>query len=185
MLEIVLDYYDKYFYEFLEFWTPVLMISIGFIVLILETIGGLRAQYGRYNSKNFGLSAPIAWLLQESPAFLVPCFLVFYRKVLFYDQFNRLNTNLILLLYFMLHYFHRFNFYQKNQRIKILLYSVFYFQKRSFIYTARIKSNKRVNFLENGLAFIFCTVNGLQIGHYHTIFSSHSLFKWNFILGIS
>jgi hypothetical protein len=56
--------------------------------------------------------------------------------------------------------------------------------KRSFIYTARIKSNKRVNFLENGLAFIFCTVNGLQIGHYHTIFSSHNLFKWNFIMGI-
>ena len=47
----------------------------------------------------------------------------------------------------------------------------------------KIKSAKKVNFLENGLAFIFCFVNGLQIGHYHTLYASNSLLNWNFILG--
>lgn len=58
---------------------------------------------------------------------------------------------------------------------------LYYF--RSFIYTRRIKSTKKVNFLENGLAFIFCVTNGLQIGHYHTTYSANSLFKWNFLIG--
>ena len=47
----------------------------------------------------------------------------------------------------------------------------------------KIKSAKKVNFLENGLAFIFCFVNGLQIGHYHTIHALNSLLNWNFVLG--
>ncbi len=54
---------------------------------------------------------------------------------------------------------------------------------RSFIYTRRIKSERVVNILENSLAFIFCCVNGLQIGHYHTKFVRNSIFEWNFILG--
>ena len=47
----------------------------------------------------------------------------------------------------------------------------------------KIKSAKKVNFLENGLAFIFFFVNGLQIGHYHTLYASDSLLNWNFIIG--
>jgi hypothetical protein len=52
---------DKHMYEFLEYWTPVIMISIGSIVFILEAFFGFKAEYGRYNKKNLGLSAPIAW----------------------------------------------------------------------------------------------------------------------------
>ena len=40
-----------------------------------------------------------------------------------------------------------------------------------------------MNALENFLAFIFCTVNGLQIGHYHTYYSKSSLSDCNFIIG--
>ena len=54
---------------------------------------------------------------------------------------------------------------------------------RSFIYTQKIKSDKKVNFLENILAFIFCFVNGFQIGHFHTHHFKHALYEWNFILG--
>ena len=65
----------------------------------------------------------------------------------------------------------------------LLSINFFWFQNRSFIYTRKIISDKRVNYLENGLAFIFCVVNGLQIGHYHTVYRNNSLFDWNFILG--
>ena len=54
---------------------------------------------------------------------------------------------------------------------------------RTFIYTSRIKSDKKVNYLENALAFVFCSVNGLQIGHYHTVYKINSLFELNFIIG--
>lgn len=54
---------------------------------------------------------------------------------------------------------------------------------RTFIYTSRIKSDKKVNYLENFFGFFFCAVNGLQIGHYHTIYKASSLYEWNFILG--
>lgn len=37
--------------------------------------------------------------------------------------------------------------------------------------------------MENGLAFIFCVANGLQIGHYHARHISNSYLTWNFIIG--
>lgn len=93
--------------DFWEYWTPVIMISIGVIVFILEAFVGMKAEYGRYNKKKNGLPAPIAWLIQECPAFFVPLFLIFYNGVKFFDSFNRINTNLVLLLLFMMHYFNR------------------------------------------------------------------------------
>jgi hypothetical protein len=99
--------FQEFAYEFLEFWTPTLMITIGFIVILLETVGGMRAAYGRYNKSNRGLAAPIAWLLQESPAFLIPLALTLYRGSFLFDKNNHINTNFILLCYFMLHYFNR------------------------------------------------------------------------------
>lgn len=47
----------------------------------------------------------------------------------------------------------------------------------------RIKSEKRVNFMENICALLFCITNGLQIGHYHTFFAKSTLHDWNFLLG--
>jgi len=137
------------------------MIATGVVVIIVEAGFGIKANYGRYSSiTSIGFKAPVAWLLQESPAFLVPLGLLLYRKSSLFDGLQQLNTNLIVLSYFMIHYFNR-----------------------SFIYTMRIKSDKKVNILENFLAFVFCSVNGLQIGHYHTIYAQNSVKDWNFILG--
>lgn len=161
MLATLYQFVETHLYEFLEFYGPWLMISIGTIVFLVEAIGGVRAEYGRYNKKNMGFSAPVAWFLQESPAFLVPFGLWLYRGPSIFDKTTgSLNTNLIVLSYFLIHYFNR-----------------------SFIYTLRIKSSKKVNFMENGLAFIFCMVNGSQIGHYHTYISGNALSTWNFWLG--
>ena len=102
-----MDLYNRYMDEFLEFWAPVIMIVIGFLVLIVETLGKMRAAYGRYNTKNHGLSAPIAWLVQECPAFFVPFVLLIYRHVFLFDKENKINTNFILLSFFMIHYFNR------------------------------------------------------------------------------
>jgi hypothetical protein len=108
MLDFLISIIDKYMYEFLEFWTPMIMISVGFVVFILESLGGLRAAYGRYNTKNIGFSASVAWFIQESPAFFVPFFLSLIRGTFLIDSTkSQINTNFILLCYFLLHYFNR------------------------------------------------------------------------------
>jgi hypothetical protein len=61
LLKQIWAFGDKHMYEFLEYWTPVIMISIGTIVFVLEAFFEFKAEYGRYNTKNMGLSAPIAW----------------------------------------------------------------------------------------------------------------------------
>lgn len=161
MLDYLLELYDVYIYELLEYWIPLSMIIAAVVVFIAEAGVGLKAKYGRYSApNNIGLKAPIAWLLQECPAFFVPLFLIFYHKASLFNGLQQLNTNLIILGYFMIHYFNR-----------------------SFIYTMRIKSDKKVNVMENFLAFVFCSVNGAQIGHFHTVYVNNSVTDWNFILG--
>lgn len=177
MIENALLLIKTHWNIFWEYWTPVIMISVGIIVFILEAFGGLKAEYGRYNKKKNGLSAPIAWLIQECPAFFVPLFLIFYQGAKIYDSSLRINTNLLLLCLFMMHYFNRYNFKKNSQKM------FYYTFKRSFIYTSRIRSKNVVNYLENFLAFVFCFVNGYQIGHYHTKFVKHELYEWHFILG--
>jgi 3-oxo-5-alpha-steroid 4-dehydrogenase 1 len=101
----------KFIYERhdgLDFWTPTVMIIIGVAVFIIEAFGGLRASYGRYGKSNIGLSAPIAWFLQEAPAFFIPLYLLAQNgfSALFVRN-NEINTNVILLIYFLIHYFNR------------------------------------------------------------------------------
>ncbi len=110
MLDFFNDLIDKYMNEFLEFWTPVIMISVGLVVFILETFGGLRAAYGRYNTKNIGFSASVAWFIQESPAFFIPSILGLLRRSFLFEKTDgyKINTNFLLLCYFSLHYFNRY-----------------------------------------------------------------------------
>lgn len=109
MIEHALFLIKTHWNVFWEYWTPVIMVSIGIIVFFLEAFGGMKAEYGRYNKKNKGFSAPIAWLIQECPAFFVPLFLILYQGAKIYDNSNKINTNLLLLLFFMMHYFNRYN----------------------------------------------------------------------------
>ena len=92
----------------LDYWTPTVMIYIGVAVFIIEALGGLRASYGRYGKSNIGLSAPVAWFLQEAPAFFIPLYLL-VRKAFSSGlvRNNEINTNVILLIYFLIHYFNR------------------------------------------------------------------------------
>ena len=193
MIELARKLIETYWDVFFEKWIPIIMITIGTIVFILETVGGMRAEYGiwfvyveyrlllilfliwnwnkntnthtktkgRYNKNNRGLKAPLAWLLQESPAFLIPFGLIVLKETPFVvKRTGQINSNLIVLIFFLIHYFNR-----------------------SFIYTARIKSEKRVNYMENFLAFVFCTVNGLQIGHYHTKYAALNFYSLSFWIG--
>ena len=109
MIQILVDLVKKHAENFLEFWTPTIMITIGVIVFILEAFVGMRAKYGRYNLKGFGLKASLAWLLQESPSFLIPFGLLLYRgPQTSFSNLSQINTNFILLCFFLIHYFNRF-----------------------------------------------------------------------------
>ena len=99
----VLEWAEWIFVTFI----PVSMIITGIIVFICEAGLGLKAEYGRYNTKNSGFSAPVAWCLQECPAFLVPCVFIYFGGLTIYDKYNGLNLNVLFLIYFMVHYFNR------------------------------------------------------------------------------
>lgn len=147
----------------LEYFISRAMIITGIGVFITEGFFGMKAEYGRYNLKNKGFIAPVAWFLQELPAFLVPLLFIIFGNVTLLNEDGSLKINIVLLIYFMIHYFHR-----------------------SCIYPCRITSTRRVNYLENFLAFLFCTGNGGQIA-YNLLFndqeSTRSIYDINFILG--
>jgi hypothetical protein len=85
------------------------MIVTGTSVFLIETVFQQKAKYGRYNTANTGVSASLAWFLQETPSFLVPlAFLIFGEYKVVDPRTNSINLNLILLSFFMLHYFHRY-----------------------------------------------------------------------------
>ena len=86
---------------------PVSMIVTGVIVFICEAGLGLKAEYGRYSTKINGFSAPLAWFLQESPAFLIPCIFLYCGGISVYDKYTGFNLNVLFLFYFMIHYFNR------------------------------------------------------------------------------
>jgi hypothetical protein len=116
-----------------EFWIPALIIAMGAIVVILETFGGIRAAYGRYNKSNFGLPSWIAWCLQESTSFFVSLIIWIYRGPQLFDSNGRLNTNLLLLAYFMFHYFHRFDLIEYNIILILINLRLILFKDHSFI----------------------------------------------------
>ena len=95
---------DEFQFIYILSWTILLLSFIVAICLIF-----LEVEYGRYfksNSWQNCLSAVdgrIAWFVQELPAFVIPCALLFYARK---DALG-LNPNTILLSLYVLHYCHR------------------------------------------------------------------------------
>ena len=91
------------------------LINIASIVMIVTAVVVafclifLKAEYGRYFSASssqkygFGVNPKIAWFVQELPAFVVPCVLLFFARK---DVFG-LTPNAFLLLLYLSHYTHR------------------------------------------------------------------------------
>lgn len=89
--------------EVLYFLCTVLNITGIIVVLLLQC---LKAEYGRYfddksESKwGFGISAKLAWFLQELPMFALPLLCLV-------QSFNGVNPNTLLLCLMLVHYFRR------------------------------------------------------------------------------
>ena len=87
--------------------TSIVMIVTAVIVAFCLIF--LKAEYGRYFAASssqkygFGVNPKIAWFVQELPAFVVPCVLLFFARK---DVFG-LTPNAFLLLLYFTHYTHR------------------------------------------------------------------------------
>lgn len=121
------------------------MIGTATVITIISQF--ITIPYGRYSRANwgFGINSQIAWLLQESPSFLVPSVLLFLNS-----RHQKLTPNVVLLSMFLFHYF-----------------------RRSFIYPFTIKKNTQTPFIPFVFAFMFCSINGYMQGQYLTRLASY------------
>jgi len=127
------------------------MSQIGLIYTILTGLYGLlkAAPYGKHSTNNTGISswifgppvnAKIAWVIQESPSWIVPAILMHQSKCIHFGN----TPNLILTVVFMAHYI-----------------------QRSLIYPFRMSQTaKGVPLVICANAFIFCLYNGLLQTHF-------------------
>ncbi|XP_073248493.1 3-oxo-5-alpha-steroid 4-dehydrogenase 1-like [Porites lutea] len=128
--------------------TSIVMIVTAVIVAFCLIF--LKAEYGRYFSASssqkygFGVNPKIAWFVQELPAFVVPCVLLFFARK---DVFG-LTPNTFLLLLYLSHYTHR-----------------------SLIYPWLIKGGKPTPVLLSSMAFVFCMLNGYLQARYLSKFA--------------
>ena len=87
--------------------TSKVIMFTGVIVAVCLTF--LKAEYGRYFCANssqkygFGVKPSVAWFVQELPAFVIPCALLFYARKDFYG----FTPNALLLSLLLFHYTHR------------------------------------------------------------------------------
>ena len=124
-----------------------IMIGVGTIVLITE-LCGVVAPYGRHGKTGTGsawfgplINAKVAWMVQESGAFLVPAALLRVGE----PRCLRSWTNWLLLSMFMVHYF-----------------------QRSFIYPPLMRGGKPMPVGICCLASTFCVFNGWLQGRLWT-----------------
>ena len=95
---------DELQFIYILSWTIILLSLIVEICLIF-----LKVEYGRYFRSNSwqnclsAVDARVAWFVQELPAFVIPCSLLFYARK---DTLG-LTPNTILLSLLVLHYSHR------------------------------------------------------------------------------
>ncbi|KAK2709861.1 3-oxo-5-alpha-steroid 4-dehydrogenase 1-like isoform X1 [Artemia franciscana] len=139
-----------------------LIFKVIYTIIVFVAMLLMPAPYGRFTSRKYGfmISAKIAWMVQESPGFLVPLWLILFSSA---EAWRSSITNKILISYVLVHYF-----------------------QRSFIYPALIRGGKPTPFVSFLNAVGICGLNGLMQGLYlvnHTIYSSKWLLDPRFLLG--
>ena len=107
MLKYILD--DR---NFVSCICPYLWFISSLIVLYLGMILNIKSSYGRYNIHNHGISARLAWFMQELPSFIIPCYLLYYHGS------SSSLTQFIIVGLFLMHYVQRYGKYQMNTKIK-------------------------------------------------------------------
>lgn len=93
---------------------PYMWLINAVLVVFLEIALNFKATYGRYNTSNSGISARLAWFIQELPSFVVPCYLLYYH------QSSLSTVNVVIVGLFLIHYFQRyvtFLFYIKGYKL--------------------------------------------------------------------
>lgn len=83
------------------------LIFSGVVLAVLELVLQYEIPYGRYSRPGFGFGVPsrLSWMVQESPAFLIPACALFTHTGS--RLTGEMNVNTVLLLLFALHYFQR------------------------------------------------------------------------------
>jgi hypothetical protein len=97
---------------FVSYTCPWLWFTSSAFVFFLEIILGIRAPYGRYNTNNGGISARLAWFIQELPSFMIPSYLLYYHWS------SVTITKFIIIGLFLIHYFQRYVKYERIIKIK-------------------------------------------------------------------
>jgi len=87
---------------FVTYICPCFWFIGSIFVFFFEIILGIRAPYGRYNTKNSGIPARLAWFIQEVPCFIIPSYLLYYH----WSSVSI--TNFIIVGLFLIHYFQRY-----------------------------------------------------------------------------
>ncbi|XP_072171051.1 3-oxo-5-alpha-steroid 4-dehydrogenase 1-like [Diadema setosum] len=129
---------ERHFLDILAY----VMIACGVMTLINQ-MSGVRVPYGRYANPKFGwgVESRTAWFIQELPSFAVPVLLILLSQ----GQYRTAMPNLLLIGFYILHYF-----------------------QRTFIFSLLIRGGKETPLLPFILACMFCSYNGYMQGRYLT-----------------
>lgn len=137
-----------------ETFIYVLCAVIGFFMLLsfVALSSGVVAPYGRYSGEkslgiNWGVAIPAkpAWIIQEAPSLLIPLMCVYIGSK------NKSVPNIVLVSYFIIHYFNR-----------VLIYPI------------RMRGGKPSPMGVVVSAFLFTSVNGYINGRYLSEFAIYN-----------
>jgi len=147
----------------LALFDQMVWISFLYTLVVACSMGLFPAPYGRYSSNKFGFMLPgkLAWILQESPAFIVPIILLFTTSSTCWQS----PVNKILVICFGLHYI-----------------------QRSIIFPLTTRGSKPSPFGPFISAVIFCIFNGFMQCHFllnYNCYGKEWLTYPNFMLGMT
>ena len=97
-------------------------IIMGFLVFVILHILTVSAPYGRYARSGWGctMNANMAWFIQELPAFVIPCALIFYKNS--WEMISLCSK--ISMACFLLHYFQRYVLELSGLKVESVKYFV-------------------------------------------------------------